>query len=438
MDQTRAMPKVFSAFFLVFSIFLLSSFSNALTYVDSCRILSSAGETYVMNVSSITSAATCITVSAAGITFDCNGSSIIGANSSAGQGISLSTGSSNSVIKNCNVSALTTGSYGIYGSAAFNNVTIKNCDARAMLSGAGMFFRFATNVSILDSTASVYNGGSTSSGLNLDGSTSSFNLTNVTAYTASANVAMRVGDSNSSNFTNCSFTVAPGVAGYAIQFSSAFYNNVVNSVLSSSSSGFDVYLLDASDSNYFYFSNFQKVKVRFFDLVSWYNVANASNGVVFSSKPAVSAGIVSSFKVNSIAKSLVSVDQEWTTNSHYDYRLRNLESSVLYFLLQNSSLMASNITDSNGTLTTFLERLAAGNGRLDFSIYGVPTATPTPAIYAFTRPIPTVVQEDPNPYTGFFVLKEFKMTTGSVGLDMYGFMIGCILLLAGVVHFSRN
>ena len=435
-DQTRATSIVFSALFLFCSILLLSSFSNALTYVDSCRTLSVAGETYVMNVSSITSTATCITVTGAGITFNCNGSKIIAANSSAGQGISLSAGSSDSVIKNCNISVLTTGSYGIYGSAAFNNVTIKNCDTRAMLSGAGMFFRFATNSTILDSTASNYGGGSTSSGVHLDGTTSGFNFMNVTAYTAAANIAMRVADSSYNTFTNCSFIVAAGVAGYAIQFSSAFYNNVINSTLSSSSSGFDVYLLDANDSNYFYFNGAPSVRVRFFDTSTWYKVANASNGVVFSSR--VGSVATTNFTVKLLTKDLVLVEHNWLASSHYDYYLTNLSSSVLYVVYQNDSLMASNFTNSNGTLYTFLERVAAGNGQLNFSIYGVPTVTPTPAIYAFTRPIPTVQQEDPNPYTGWFVLREFKLTTGSVGIDMYGFMIGCILLFAGFVHVSRN
>ena len=100
---------------LFFSIFLIS-FASASINISQCGILSSAGETYVLNTSfTNTTAGTCINITADNITLDCQNYNITGcrvSNLLDDETISLYaifSNSSNIIIKNCNITRFING-----------------------------------------------------------------------------------------------------------------------------------------------------------------------------------------------------------------------------------------------------------------------------------------------------------------------------------------
>lgn len=107
------------------------------------------------------------------------------------------------------------------------------------------------------------------------------------------------------------------------------------------------------------------------------------------------------------------------------------------FLPSNRFFQFKSIFD-NTVLNENISVVKLYNVTVDYDV--VPSPTPIPSVvptstpiggYQWVRVVPTVQQEDPNVNTGLF-------TIGSIGVDMYVFMIGFILLVAGFVHATRK
>ena len=135
----------------------LSIKAKAVTYVNTCRNLDTAGETYVMNQSINNAGQDCIKFTADNITFDCKGYTIDGTGSYNGI---YSNGNDNSVIRNCVIQEFSTGVY-LNG---VNNVSLVNVSARS--GSYGWYVYISSNVSVINSSAR----GFSSYGLYLSGS----------------------------------------------------------------------------------------------------------------------------------------------------------------------------------------------------------------------------------------------------------------------------
>jgi len=94
-------------FLSIFIFFIIiTGNASALTNVDSCQTLSSAGETYLLNASiEDSTSSTCFQFNADNITFDCSGFTINMTNTSSGSVVFSIGNTANSVIKNCIVYA---------------------------------------------------------------------------------------------------------------------------------------------------------------------------------------------------------------------------------------------------------------------------------------------------------------------------------------------
>ena len=131
-------------FVLFFSIFFIS-FVSASTNINQCAVLSSAGETYLLNTSfTNTTAGTCINITANNITLDCQNYLITGArtnNSWANTLISnyaIYSIANNISIKNCNITYFQNGIYlsGISNNIIYNN-NLSNLNGYGAVNPAG-------------------------------------------------------------------------------------------------------------------------------------------------------------------------------------------------------------------------------------------------------------------------------------------------------------
>ena len=110
---------------LHYTIFVLLAslcFINAVTYIDECGTLSSAGETYILN-SSIEqpNSANCLSITADNITLDCDGYSITKTGATSNFGITLT--SNNTTVQKCNIINFY---YGIKSANSINNNILNN------------------------------------------------------------------------------------------------------------------------------------------------------------------------------------------------------------------------------------------------------------------------------------------------------------------------
>ncbi|MFA5930565.1 MAG: hypothetical protein WC861_06810, partial [Candidatus Micrarchaeia archaeon] len=171
--------------FLLAAAFLIqiSSLASASNITSECAILSTAGETYILNQSVNISGATCFNITAQSITLDCNGYTLTG--------------------------DTTTNMNGIYSNQ--NNTTVKNC----------VVINFYIGISLLCSNSTLYNANITAVNRGVYSQGSQYGRNSISFFNANAQGAVSAPYySNISNFT------ANSSNGWGIYLSTTFGNNI--------------------------------------------------------------------------------------------------------------------------------------------------------------------------------------------------------------------
>ncbi len=165
----------------------------ALTYVNACRTLNTAGETYVVNVSTLNSVDTCFNITANNIVLDCNGSWINFALSAGGPSYgAIINGASGVTVRNCRINGNGKYDEGIFINAS-DGASILNCQIKDLAGdAAGIYLLASENAIIRNLTTSNcdygiyigdgYYGADYASSFSLYGSDISFNQVGVHSY----------------------------------------------------------------------------------------------------------------------------------------------------------------------------------------------------------------------------------------------------------------
>ena len=142
---------------LIFGIFIilaLSQNASALTNVDSCQTLSSAGETYVLNASIEDSlSSTCFLFSDDNITLDCSGFTINMTNTTSGSAVFDFVNRANAVVKNCIIYAKNNDSNIIVLTYGVSNLTYQNNSAYI----SGVSWHGNANDNVVSITGNYFN-----------------------------------------------------------------------------------------------------------------------------------------------------------------------------------------------------------------------------------------------------------------------------------------
>lgn len=204
---------------------------SALTYINSCQTLSSAGETYVLNQNIADASGTCLTVGANNITLDCANYEIDGDLVGTDYGIYVYQ-KNNTAIQNCNIKEF---GYGIYirgtGTNPDINTSLYNITSYnngGITSPHGIFVTYARNAVL--SNISVYNNSGTSSGYGLrvasSNNTYAENVVSKNNFYNPQTRAYGLYSSGNYNFTLANATSYENSVG--LYFSSNGYNTLQN------------------------------------------------------------------------------------------------------------------------------------------------------------------------------------------------------------------